>query len=156
MTPAQKSSYWLAFSAACKELGLSSALEKESYRKEAMRSELGIESSRLINNTDGFEKIMIRFWHDADRDDLAMQYMAGDARRLGTVAVNMAQQLITSQGMDTDPLRYISGILHQMGERFSGPLSDEWFLDIPESETMKLIQIIDSRRRKLSRKKSDR
>ena len=153
MTPAQRSSYWLAFSAACRELGLSSAQEKEAYRKDVMRSELGIESSRLINNTDGFEKIMIRFWHDADRDDLAMQYMAGDARRLGSIAMSKAIDLLKTQNQFKDPISYIAGILLQMGERITTPLSDDWFLDIPEQSTMLVIIIIDSRLRKIAKRK---
>ena len=153
MTTAQKSSYWLAFSAACRELGLSSEREKEAYRKEAMKSELGIESSRLINNTDGFERIMIRFWHDADRDDLAMQYMAGDARRLGSIAMSKAIDLLKTQNQFKDPISYIAGILLQMGERITTPLSDDWFLDIPEQSTMLVIIIIDSRLRKIAKRK---
>lgn len=154
MTPAQKSSYWLAFSAACRELGITSSKDKEAYRREAMRSELGVDSSSKINNKDGFEKIMIRFWHDADRDDLAMQYMAGDARRLGSVALSKASELLQSQDQSTPPLLYIAGILHQMGERITTPLADDWFLDVPEQTTMRVIQIIDSRLRKLAKRNS--
>ena len=154
MTPAQKSSYWLAFSAACRELGITSSKDKESYRLEAMRSELGVDSSSKINNKDGFEKIMIRFWHDADRDDIAMQYMSGDARRLGAVAMSKAIDLLKTQNQFKEPLSYIAGILHQMGERISTPLADDWFLDIPEQTTMRVIQIIDSRLRKLAKRNS--
>lgn len=151
MTPAQRASYWRAFSAACQELGLHSTADREAYRKEVMHTELGVDSSSEINNTDGFEKIMIRFWHDADRDDMALRFMAGDARRLGAVAISLASDL-TKSSPATSPQAYIFGILKQMRIQTATLRTDDWFLDIPEQTTIRVIQVLDSHRRRHERK----
>ena len=152
MTNAQRSAYWRAFAAACRELGHTTTAARNEYRRAAMREECGVSSSSQIGTTGDYERIMSRFWHDADRDDLALQFQYGDARRLGAVALRLACSVCAGFDIYRDPTDYIFGILAQMGVSTAQLRRDDWYMDVPERSTLQLIRILDTHRRRLARR----
>lgn len=150
MTAAQRSAYWRAFAAACRELGHTTTAARNEYRRAAMREECGVSSSSQIGTTGDYERIMTRFWHDADRDDLALQFQSGDARRLGSVAQRLACAVVSGFSSYRDPVDYIFGILDQMGISTAELRREDWYMDVPERSTIQLIRILDTHRRRLA------
>lgn len=94
--------------------------DPEQYRKMILRAELGLESFKDVDRVHGFEKLMHRILADRGEYSRAMDYVAGDERRLRHLAIAAALK-ITHQDHpemthDATPVacRYIAGVMVQM------------------------------------------
>ena len=65
ITQRQRMAFFRAHHAACVNLGLSTADEREEYRKRVMREEAGKEHLADIGRNEEFDKVMKRFAADA-------------------------------------------------------------------------------------------
>ncbi|MBQ1428226.1 MAG: hypothetical protein IIZ06_01035 [Kiritimatiellae bacterium] len=104
LTRPQLAAFWRAAAMAAKEVGE----PLESYRKRVMREELGVEHLAEVSRTTGFDTIMARIWHDAGRDDLAVNCATAATTRLRHVIVAAATQIAPES-----PLVYLAGVMLQ-------------------------------------------
>jgi len=104
LTRPQRAAFWRAAAMAAKELGE----PLESYRKRVMREELDVEHLADVSRTTGYDCLMARIWHDAGRDDLAVNCVTSATTRLRHVIVAAATQIAPES-----PLWYLAGIMIQ-------------------------------------------
>ncbi len=155
ITPRQRSAFWRAHHAACINLGLDSADEREEYRKRVMREETGKEHLAQLGRTDDFDKIMRRFAADSGDYDTACRFAVGDeARKAAMIRICCAQvmQLKGAPAGSTDAMDYLSGIVEQARVPCGRDMGDSSFwLDVAPESLMVLFQILDTYRRRLLR-----
>ena len=94
LTPAQRSAFFRALSAASIELGLDTAEDRETYRKTVMREETGKEHLAQLSRTKDFDACMRRFAADAGNfEETARFAIADDARKAAILRICCAQVL---------------------------------------------------------------
>lgn len=153
MTLNQTKAFWRAFSNSCDSQKITDRADRESYRKQIMREELGAEHISQIDERGGFERIMARIWSDAGQYEIAGSYMVGDARRLGYLVCDCCEQVAClSRNEEPDVDAYVCGILRQAGICVRPLYGDEWVLEVPERSTRAVFQILDTHRRRLLRR----
>jgi len=159
ITVKQRSAFWRAHHAACVNLGLSTAEEREEYRKRVMREETGKEHLAQLGRTGDFDKIMRRFAADSGDYDTACRFAVGDeARKAAMIRICCAQvmQLKGAPAGSTDAMDYLSGIVEQARVPCGRDMLDSSFwMDVAPESLLVLFQILDTYRRRLLRRLLD-
>lgn len=155
LTPAQRSAFFRALSAASIELGLDTAEDRETYRKTVMREETGKEHLAQLSRTKDFDACMRRFAADAGDYEAASRFaIADDARKAALVRICCAQvmQLKGCTAGTTEAADYLSGIVEQARVPCGRDIHDSSFwMDCAPDSLMTLFQILDTHRRRLLR-----
>lgn len=151
MTKNQIRTFWPAFAAACREQGLSGAVEKDAYRRRVMMEEANAEHLADVSEGVGYERVMARI--KADAGDLvgAVEYATAGDRRLVAMVEDCARQVLELSAAACTPTAYIEGILAQSGLDPYAETSPRALLDYPEPTLRKLFIMLDTRRRSLQR-----
>ena len=155
LTPAQRSAFFRALSAASIELGLDTAEDRETYRKTVMREETGKEHLAQLSRTKDFDACMRRFAADAGDYEAASRFaIADDARKAALVRICCAQvmQLKGCTAGTTEAADYHSGIVEQARVPCGRDIHDSSFwMDCAPGSLLTLFQILDTHRRRLLR-----
>lgn len=155
LTPAQRSAFFRALSAASIELGLDTAEDREIYRKTVMREETGKEHLAQLSRTKDFDACMRRFAADAGDYEAASRFaIADDARKAALVRICCAQvmQLKGCTAGTTEAADYLSGIVEQARVPCGRDIHDSSFwMDCAPGSLLTLFQILDTHRRRLLR-----
>lgn len=155
LTPAQRSAFFRALSAASIELGLDTAEDRETYRKTVMREETGKEHLAQLSRTKDFDACMRRFAADAGDYEAASRFaIADDARKAALVRICCAQvmQLKGCTAGTTEAADYLSGIVAQARVPCGRDIHDSSFwMDCAPGSLLTLFQILDTHRRRLLR-----
>lgn len=155
LTPAQRSAFFCALSAASIELGLDTAEDRETYRKTVMREETGKEHLAQLSRTKDFDACMRRFAADAGDYEAASRFaIADDARKAALVRICCAQvmQLKGCTAGTTEAADYLSGIVEQARVPCGRDTHDSSFwMDCAPGSLLTLFQILDTHRRRLLR-----
>lgn len=97
--------------------------DPEQYRKMILRAELGLESFKEVDRVHGFEQLMRRILLDRGEYSRAMDYVAGDEKRLRHLALEAAKAIVrqshpvwyqTSENLNNIGYRYVAGVMVQM------------------------------------------
>ena len=155
LTPAQRSAFFRALSAASIELGLDTAGEREAYRKTVMREETGKEHLAQLSRTKDFDACMRRFASDAGDFETASRFaIADDARKAALVRICCVQvlQLKGCVAGTTEAADYLAGIVEQARVPCGRDVRDSSFwMDCAPGNILALFQILDTHRRRLLR-----
>ena len=155
LTPAQRSAFFRALSAASIELGHDTAEDRETYRKTVMREETGKERLAQLSRTKDFDACMRRFAADAGDYEAASRFaIADDARKAALVRICCAQvmQLKGCTAGTTEAADYLSGIVEQARVPCGRDIHDSSFwMDCAPGSLLTLFQILDTHRRRLLR-----
>lgn len=155
ITQRQRLAFFRAHHAACVNLGLSTADEREEYRKRVMREEAGKEHLADIGRTEAFDKVMRRFATDAGDYETACRFAVGDEARKATLIRICCAQLMQLKGCpagSTDAIDYLSGIVEQARVPCGRDMVDSSFwMDVSPDSLTVLFQILDTHRRRLLR-----
>ena len=150
ITDKQKRAFWGQFSAACRNLGITSE-EKESYRHAVLEEAAGVRHLSDVNSTTGFEAVMVRLAADAGDWARASAFTIGNTRRIAAMVEDCARQVFELTGKSNgDAVSYAQGILQLAGFKRAGAAADKaWYLDYSEATPVKIFQMLDSHRRRL-------
>ena len=150
MTDKQKRAFWGQFSAACRNLGITSE-DKESYRHTVLEEAAGVRHLSEVNSTTGFEAVMQRLAADAGDWARAASFTIGSTRRIAAMVEDCARQVFELTGnTNGDAVSYAKGILQRAGLKRAGAAADKaWYLDYSEATPVKIFQMLDSHRRRL-------
>lgn len=155
LTPAQRSAFFRALSAASIELGLDTAEDRETYRKTVMREETGKEHLAQLSRTKDFDACMRRFASDAGDFETASRFaIADDARKAALVRICCSQvmQLKGCTAGTTEAADYLAGIVEQARVPCGRDIHDSSFwMDCAPGSLLTLFQILDTHRRRLLR-----
>ena len=155
ITPRQRAALFRAHHAACVNLGLSAAAEREEYRKRVMREETGKEHLADLGRTADFDKVMKRFAADAGDYETACRFAVGDeARKVALVRICCAQvlQLNGCRTGSENAVDYLAGIVEQARIPCGRSLLDSSFwMGVSPDSLLVLFQILDTHRRRLLR-----
>ena len=155
LTPAQRSAFFRALSAASIELGHDTPAAREAYRREVMREETGKEHLAQLSRTKDFDACMRRFAADAGDYEAASRFaIADDARKAALVRICCAQvmQLKGCTAGTTEAADYLSGIVEQARVPCGRDIHDSSFwMDCAPGSLLTLFQILDTHRRRLLR-----
>lgn len=94
--------------------------DPEQYRKMILREELGLESFKEVDRLHGFEQLMRRILADRGEYSRALDYVAGDERRLRHLAFAAAKEIVAQRGSGTSEemsrlaFHYVAGVMVQM------------------------------------------
>ncbi len=150
MTTKQIKAFWVAFGAACRELGLTTKPEQETYRRAVMRQEAAAEHLKDVSPTTGYEAVMMRLKADANDFEGAAALSAGDERRIGAIIADATRQAFELSGKSGNAVAYVRGILEQSGLIGAGVVAGpSWYMDYPDATPMRIFQMIDTHRRRL-------
>lgn len=156
LTPAQRSAFFRALNAACVELGHDTPEARESYRKQVMRDEAGVEHLAELSRTTGFDRCMARFAVDSCDYEAASRFaVAAVARQAALVRICCAQvlQLKGCEAGSSEAASYLSGICSQSGVLCGSDMFDQSFwMDIDPSALVTLFRMLDTHRRRLLRR----
>lgn len=150
MTDKQKRAFWGQFSAACRNLGITSE-DKESYRYAVLEEAAGVRHLSEVNSTSGFEAVMQRLSADAGDWARAASFTIGNTRRIAAMVEDCARQVFELTGnANGDAVSYAKGILQRAGLKRAEALDGKaWYLDYAEATPVKIFQMLDSHRRRL-------
>ena len=155
LTPAQRSAFFRALSAASIELGHDTPAAREAYRREVMREETGKEHLAQLSRTKDFDACMRRFAADAGDYEAASRFaIADDARKAALVRICCAQvlQLKGCVAGTTEAADYLAGIVEQARVPCGRDVRDSSFwMDCAPGNILALFQILDTHRRRLIR-----
>lgn len=155
LTPAQRSAFFRALSAASIEFGHDTPAAREAYRREVMREETGKEHLAQLSRTKDFDACMRRFAADAGDYEAASRFaIADDARKAALVRICCAQvmQLKGCTAGTTEAADYLSGIVEQARVPCGRDIHDSSFwMDCAPGSLLTLFQILDTHRRRLLR-----
>lgn len=154
ITDKQKSVYWVAFKAACFNLGLSGREEKDAYRHRAMRETCGKESINDLSTTHDFEAVVHRFFVDAGDFEQAAKFAVSDEHRMAYLIKVECCQIMQLKGTsEAKAQRYLGGVLDQ-SRIANGRNTDTgtYWLDVAPSNLSVLLSILDTHRRRLLRR----
>ena len=155
LTPAQRSAFFRALNAACVELGHDTPEARESYRKQVMRDEAGVEHLAELSRTTGFDRCMARFAVDSCDYEAASRFaVAAVARQAALVRICCAQvlQLKGCVAGTTEAADYLAGIVEQARVPCGRDVRDSSFwMDCAPGNILALFQILDTHRRRLLR-----
>lgn len=155
ITQRQRMAFFRAHHAACVNLGLTTAYEREEYRKSVMREETGKDHLADIGRTDEFDKVMKRFSADAGDYETACRFAVGDdARKAALIRICCAQvlQLKGCPSGSQEAQDYLAGIIEQARIPCGRDLTDSSFwMDVSPDSLVTLFQILDTHRRRLLR-----
>ena len=155
LTPAQRSAFFRALSAASIELGHDTPAAREAYRREVMRAETGKEHLAQLSRTKDFDACMRRFAADAGDYEAASRFaIADDARKAALVRICCAQvmQLKGCTAGTTEAADYLAGIVEQARVPCGRDARDSSFwMDCAPGSLQTLFQILDTHRRRLLR-----
>ncbi len=151
ITDKQKSVYWVAFKAACFNLGLIGREEKDAYRHRAMRETCGKESINDLSTTHDFEAVVHRFFVDAGDFEQAAKFAVSDEHRMAyLIKVECCQIMQLKGGSESDARNYIEGIIKQARINYGvSPSDNSFWMDVSPRSLQNLLQILDTYRRKL-------
>lgn len=159
ITPAQRSAFFRALQAASIELGHDTPEEREAYRKQVMRDEVGKEHLAELSRTADFDAVMRRFAADAGDYEAASRFaVADDARKAALVRICCAQvlQLKGCTAGTAEAVDYLSGIVEQARIPCGRDMLDSSFwLDCNPGHLATLFQVLDTHRRRLLRRLLD-
>ena len=155
ITQRQRMAFFRAHHAACVNLGLRDADEREEYRKRVMREETGKEHLADIGKTGDYDKVMKRFAEDAGDYETACRFAVGDdARKAALIRICCAQvlQLKGCPAGSQEATDYLAGIVEQSRIPCGRDLTDSSFwMDVSPDSLTTLFQILDTHRRRLLR-----
>lgn len=154
ITAAQKSYFWRVFREACFNLGLSGREAQAKYRHQTMKEACGKEHLSDLNTTTDYEAVMHRLCVDAGDFEGAAKFAVADIHRLAMlVKIECCQILQLKGASDADSCAYLDGLIERSGlaDLGSGADSGNYWLDVNPGNVMKLLQILDTYRRKLVR-----
>jgi len=155
ISPRQRAAFWQAHHAACVNLGISTAIEREDYRKRVMREETGKEHLGDLDRTGDFDKVMKRFTADAGDYETACRFAIGDDARKAAIIRICAQQVLQLKGDEggwEDSLNYLAGIIEQAKIPCGRNTVDSTFwMDVSPTSLLSLFQMLDTHRRRLLR-----
>ena len=155
LTPAQRSAFFRALSAASIELGHDTPAAREAYRRAVMREETGKEHLAQLSRTKDFDACMRRFAADAGDYEAASRFaIADDARKAAILRICCAQvmQLKDCTAGTTEAADYLSGIVEQARVPCGRDIHDSSFwMDCAPGSLLTLFQILDTHRRRLLR-----
>lgn len=143
ITAPQRRVYWRLYSAAVLALGLGRA-DAEDYRRRVMREEAGVDHLALIDRTDGFDAVCLRFCLDAGNYDGAVHFEGSGTRRLVECIEREARAYL---GADADIRPYLAGICRQ-SRLGVVPATGDWWLDLGPRQLWKLLQMLSTARRR--------
>lgn len=147
ITKRQAALFWSSLAAAAE---CQAVPDREAYRKRVLREELGVEHLSDVDRTEGFDRLMLRLAQDAeDWHGLAYYSVAGERRLADLVADCATQVLELSSQLGVHPRAYIAGILSQSGISPLRYADDDYWLDLAPSDLARLLQILDTHRRRL-------
>lgn len=138
ITCAQQKQFWVAFSAACRNLGISGCADKEKYRKEVLKKDGGVEHLKDLDRTGGYDKVMVRLSVDAGLYEAACKYLASTAKRFIAVIRVKATEIAG----EAHWLDYVNGVKDRAG------LRDRSFEDLTDTELRAIIAILDTHHRR--------
>lgn len=116
LTKLQKATIFLHVKGAARECGE----DPETYRKRIMREELGVDHLSEVSRTTGFDKLMRRIFEDRGEYSRALDYVAGDEKRLRHLALGAAKAIVAERGSGTPDemtrtaFKYVAGVMVQM------------------------------------------
>lgn len=119
LTKLRKATIFLHVKGAAVECGE----DPETYRKRIMREELGVDHLSEVSRTTGFDKLMRRILSDRGEYSRALDYVAGDEKRLRHLALEAAKAIVrqshpvqtrTEDHVDRAACRYVAGVVVQM------------------------------------------
>ncbi len=176
ITHKQRLAFFKLFARACDVQGIPAA-ERETYRhsliKKAVPASHG--SLKAINSGADFDNVMLALAHAAHDFDASQKYVTATGHRLAKMAEALVRQISTivapqsrsprplcrgtlrageliSQSAN-QPITYITSILKQAHFPTTPDFTTEgWWLDCSTDHLQKLIQMLDTHRRRLLRK----
>ncbi len=162
ITPLQKKAFFKLFTRACDVQSIP-AHQKEDYRhsliEKAVPTSRG--SLKAIKSGAEFDSLMLALAHEAQDFDAAQKYVVAEGNRLAKMTEALVWQIwqiengLTREKNHSTALtapEYISGILRQAHFPSSPYLTAEgWWLDCTIPHLQKLIQMLDTHRRRLLR-----
>ena len=155
ITQRQRMAFFRAHHAACVNLELATADEREAYRKRVMREEAGKEHLADLGRTGDFDKCMKRFAADAGDYETACRFAVGnEARKAALIRICLAQimQLKGCRAGSDECIDYLAGIVEQARVPCGRDCLDSSFwLDVSPDSLLLLFQILDTYRRRLLR-----
>lgn len=159
LTPAQRAAFFRALQVASIELGYDTPESRETYRKEVMREEAGVDHLADLDRTTGFDRVMRRFAADAGDFETASRFAVADVQRKAALVRVCCAQVLQLKGCASgtdDAADYLGGIVAQARIPCGRDLTDSSFwMDCNPAHLMTLFQIIDSYRRRLLRRLLD-
>lgn len=141
ITPPQTARFWVVFSEAARNLGLTTKNDREVYRKMVLVKEGGVQHLRDLDRTSGYDRVMARLSMDAGNYADAVHYVESTTYRLACVL-----EVKSRAAAGDDWEAYLKGICTQ-----SGIGSGRALEDMTEPELRALIAIIDTHLRRLKR-----
>ena len=155
ITPRQRVTFFRAHHAACVNLGLYLAEEREAYRKQVMLEEAGAHHLADLGRTGDFDKVMKRFASDAGDYETACRFSVGDeARKIALVRI-CCEQVMQLKGCvagTREAILYLEGVVEQAQVPCGRDLIDASFwMDVAPDSLLILFQILDTHRRRLLR-----
>lgn len=116
LTKIQRATIFLHVKGAAIECGE----DPETYRKRIMREELGVNHLSEVSRTTGFDRLMRRIFEDRGEYSRALDYVAGDEKRLRHLAIRAAKEIVAERGSGTPDemtriaFKYVAGVMVQM------------------------------------------
>ena len=155
ITQRQRAAFWQAHHAACVNLGISTAIEREDYRKQVMREETGKEHLADLDRTGDFDKCMKRFTADAGDYETACRFAIGDDARKAAIIRVCARQILQLKGSAGDwqeAMYYLAGVVEQARIPCGrDPADSTFWMDVSPTSLLSLFQMLDTHRRRLLR-----
>ena len=159
LTPAQRAAFFRALQAASVELGYTTAVEQEAYRKAVMREETGKAHLAQLSRTADFDACMRRFAADAGDYETAARFGVADIARKAALVRICCRQVLQLAGREpgtADASSYLEGIVKQARIACGRNLRDDSFwMDVNPAHLLTLFRILDTHRRRLLRRSLD-
>ena len=147
----QKSAFWAAFGAACRERGLVEKNERDEYRHQVLMEEAGNPSMKELDNSLDYDAVMAHFWLDAGDYAQASHYTLNAERRWAfNVKVCAIQLMQLKGGSEAEARRYLGAILDQAHLANGINTSDDsYWMDVNPANLRAVFKILDTARRRL-------
>ena len=162
LTPAQRSAFFRALSAASIELGHDTPAAREAYRREVMREEAGADHAADIDPGAGYDRVMSRLAVDGGDWAAASRFATGEERRMAHLVEQCARQVIELKTIEDNPaalfapetikvspVGYVVGCLRQAGLLVTQTPAGDWWADISGSAAFSVFRMLDTHRRRL-------
>lgn len=155
LTAAQKGAFWRAFANACRNLGHTTAEDREAYRREVMFEEAGKRHFADLERTGDFDKVMARFAADADDYEAASRFAVGDVGRVAFLVRTVCDQVMQLKGSpagSTAARDYLAGVIGQARMPCGpDPHDPAFWQDMSQDDLRACFAILDTHRRRLLR-----
>lgn len=155
VTKAQYPKFFSMLRKAALNLGLATQQEVEDYRHQVMRDVCGCASIKDLNRKSDFDACIARFANDAGEYLAAIDIGLMETKRRAYVIKVMSIQIMQLKGgSEADARNYLEGIICQARVPCGVYATDNSFwMDVSPASMQKLIQILDTYRRKLIKDK---